>query len=503
MKRLSGRAVGAIVVLAVAGSLAGATDARAANYGNGRGFASGPSAFLAVDGTGDVFAAGTSGGQVVETSPDGQTQSVLAPVFDTISGLAADSSGDVFVSESSDNVVVEIQPDGTQLNIGSDLAGPAGLAVDAAGDVFIAETGSDRIVKVAPDGTQTTVASGVLASSGDNQIAANAAGDVFLPDNGVGSVEEISPNGATSFIANDLGGMRSVAVDVFGDVIVNTTDKDDADNLPESNTIIVAPDGTETDYFHMYYQDGDSAPPLGVAVDSRGDIFDGYRYGIDEIPVVSDSTSTDLQCDAPAPAGTARSCTVAVADTQNASHIPTGTVDLTASGQGAFSASSCILSNGACAIGYTPTVAGNGSQILTASYGGDTDDESSSGSTTLDITGATSATSESCTKPTAKQLTKVKNGKAITLTCTATTKGPKSTSRIPTGTESFSASPSTDNAEGFPTGSSCTLKKLSGGKASCSVQFETAAPDTYTVTANYGSDPYYFVSSGQATLSTE
>jgi hypothetical protein len=487
------RAIGGLLCLVLIAGMSAASDAGAASYGDPSNFAGAFNVdwapdWLAPDANGDVFVGptytnGTSYSattQVTEIAPDG-SQTVLAPVFNDGTGIAVDSAGDLFVADTGDNQVVEIAANGSESIVGSGLSAPEGLAVDSAGDLFVADTGNDRIVKISPDGSQTSLLSGVAIK----YLAADARGDVFFPSQD--GVTELSVNGTES-VAADLGyaPQGGVAVDSIGDVIANSN----------FVTTVVAPNGDQQ-VFNLTRRGTD-----GLAVDPAGNIFvgDNDEFGtadIRELPIVVDPTSTSVQCGSFAPAGTPQTCTVTVIDSQTSSNVPTGTVDLAANGQGAFSEPTCTLSNGACTATYTPAVVGTAAQTVTADYEGDIADQPSTGSTTLTVLGKTSVTTVNCAKPTAAQKKAVQHGKTISLGCTATVK-PSGSSKKPTGSVTFSANPATDKAEGFPAGSSCTLT----GAERCTVKFATAAADSYTITATYGSDAYFGSSAGETTVNT-
>jgi len=103
------------------------------------------------------------------------------------------------------------------------------------------------------------------------------------------------------------------------------------------------------------------------------------------------STSTTVSCNpASIQAGQTTTCSATVTDTAAGTpSAPTGDVSWKSSGSGSFSATTCTLSgtgaSASCSISYTPNA--SGSQVITASYGGDTIQPASTQPTTLVVTG--------------------------------------------------------------------------------------------------------------------
>ena len=112
------------------------------------------------------------------------------------------------------------------------------------------------------------------------------------------------------------------------------------------------------------------------------------------------TTTTAVQCSpASTTVDTATTCTATVTDTSPTPTIPGGTVSFTTNGSGTFAGSpagTCLLSGSgsfaSCQVGYTPSAVGSGTHAVTASYHGDSSHSSSSGLTSVTVSGRPAAT---------------------------------------------------------------------------------------------------------------
>ena len=110
--------------------------------------------------------------------------------------------------------------------------------------------------------------------------------------------------------------------------------------------------------------------------------------------------------------GSATDCEATV---QGSGPVPTGVVTWSRNGTGKFSKLTCSLSKAACSVKFTPTAAG--SVILTASYGGDSENVPSAGTYGLAATMATTNTAVTCTPKSAVA------GSSTVITCKAKVTG--------------------------------------------------------------------------------
>lgn len=175
------------------------------------------------------------------------------------------------------------------------------------------------------------------------------------------------------------------------------------------------------------------------------------------------------------------STTTCKANVSGIGSVPTGTVTWTSNPPGKFSPASCkLLSKGTCSVRFRSTAVG--SVVLAASYGGDSKNAASAGTSSLTVKPSSSKTTVIC-RPTSVAADSTK-----TIKCTATVRGYSPTGNVTwswTGTGTVS----------LPSGQTCTLTK-----GSCYVTFNGISSGTVTVKATYDGDADNTVSSGTAKL---
>jgi len=264
---------------------------------------------VALDSHGDLFVADNAD-RVVEyplsAGTYATTGTVVAGLASPIdaTGVALDAKGDLFVSDGTSNRVVEfpVASNGTYPATGVTVAGTGGqgsgatqlngptyLAVDSKGDLFVADTGNNRVQEFAWNASTasfavsgTTVAGTGGAGSGSSQLSApgplalDAGGDLFVADNGNHRIQEFAVNAATGTYsatgttAYTAAGIPvtfgQLAFDASGDLFLTWT-------YPQAEPVVeLTPDAATGTYLAISITPT-QVDPLGIAVDSSGDLF--------------------------------------------------------------------------------------------------------------------------------------------------------------------------------------------------------------------------------------
>ncbi len=237
-------------------------------------------------------------------------------------GIAVDSSGDLFIADADNSVVRElIRATSTVVTVAgngkagfkgdggpataAELNNPNTVAVDSAGDLFISDANNNRIREVATSGTITTIAgNGTAGFKGDGGSATAAeinsprgltvdsAGDVFFADNPNNRIREVEASGTITTVVGDgkagykgdggaataaeLDAPNTIVVDSAGDLFIGDANNNAVREVSGSSGDITTLAGTG-----KAGNSGDGGPatasklngPLGVAVDSAGDVF--------------------------------------------------------------------------------------------------------------------------------------------------------------------------------------------------------------------------------------
>src|SRR5207244_7531298 len=125
-----------------------------------------------------------------------------------------------------------------------------------------------------------------------------------------------------------------------------------------------------------------------ITASYTGDSTHSGSGGTFALTVTKRTSATSVSCSPGSVlVGSATTCTATVSDTDaGTKSTPTGTVTFGSSGAAAVSTSGCTLpgsgASASCSVTYTPTAAGAGTHPITATYGGDTTHNGSSGTPT-------------------------------------------------------------------------------------------------------------------------
>ncbi|MCP3912391.1 MAG: hypothetical protein GY713_15715 [Actinomycetia bacterium] len=245
---------------------------------------------VAVDGSGNVYVAGSSS-NAFKITPAGAMTEIIDSTGDgtgnpltTAVGVAVNGAGDVYVTGLSSHNAFEITPGGVITEIidvigdstgGGDLLdGPLGIAVDAAGNVYVAGETTDNAFKITPGGVITEIIDGTgdgLGSilDGPKGIAVDASGNVYVTGFASHNVFKITPGGVITEIIDSSSGLfrpRGIAVDASGNVVTGS----------ENDRVFkITPGGVITEIINF---NGDGTgnrldEPIGIAVDGAGNVY--------------------------------------------------------------------------------------------------------------------------------------------------------------------------------------------------------------------------------------
>ena len=252
-------------------------------------------------------------------------------------GVAVDGAGNLYIADTGNHRIRKVDATGTITTIAGtgerDFGGdggpavraalyfPSGVAVDGAGNLYIADTYNHRIRKVDATGTITTIAgTGERDFSGDEGpaveaelydpygVAVDSAGNLYIADTGNHRIRKVDATGTITTIAGtgergfsgdggpataaQLAPPLGVAVDSAGNLYIADTSNLRIRKVDATGTITTIAGTGERDF------SGDEGPattarltfPRGVAVDGAGGLYiaDTYNHRIRKV----DATGT-------------------------------------------------------------------------------------------------------------------------------------------------------------------------------------------------------------------
>jgi sugar lactone lactonase YvrE len=231
--------------------------------------------YLAVDGSGNLFAPTYNDGVINKISPQG-TITPFANLY--CWGTALDPAGNLYVVSNSgysgndSGYIYKYSPSGVRTLIAADSGTIFSIALDKSNNVYASNTGRNTIDKITPSGVVSTVASNLYAVTGlgvtsDGTIyAANFSvpvGTSYNEKNGV--VTKITPSGTVSTVTSFLyDGQNGIAVDANDNVYVTVFDQGNV----LGSVMRITPAGTATSLTSANIQS-----PCGIAVDHSGNLY--------------------------------------------------------------------------------------------------------------------------------------------------------------------------------------------------------------------------------------
>jgi phospholipase C len=232
-------------------------------------------AYLANEETDDIYAGPV--GFTVTKGTVGEAPaydaSIGQRVLDGPYGVAVDASGNVWAADTGHDAIAEFTPSGHLVKEigGGRLDHPEGIAIDSSGDIWVAAEGSDSVAEFSTDGRLLT--SFGTEGSGDGELdspdaVAVSGGTVYVADFGNSRIEEFTTSGTyTSSVS--VPTPTGVAVTSAGDIWVASASYTYGNGVYEyspSGARLLAAQSTQSGYGSF----GDTG---GIAIGADDDVY--------------------------------------------------------------------------------------------------------------------------------------------------------------------------------------------------------------------------------------
>ena len=427
---------------------------------------------VAVDAAGDVYIG--SGGQLLKETPNGSsyTQTVISTAFSYLISLAVDSTGNIYAADGGAGVLYkETLANGsyTQSTIASGLGNVNGVVVDASGTVYtVADGTSNQVLRYAPNGTggYLQIASvGSFARS--NGIALDGSGNVFVTDDGNGdSVAKIDVSdpqplafaptavGASSSASLALNNIGTLPLAFTGLAATGNFAVDSATSCATTAPLAAAQGCTLTADFlpnaATSFTGSLTVTDNSLNPAAANQVVTLSGTGLASTPVVTVNSFSAV-------AGSSPTLTATIV---YGGIPPTGTLSFIVGTAGTSVTASCTASNGtstctaAYPLGSTPV----GSNTITATFSGDSNYTSASGTGTLTVVpGSYVAPATPVATPAATQTVTLVFNTATTLNASLATAFQVVTQGAPNLDFTFVSGGSCAAGASYTAGSSCTV----------------------------------------------
>jgi len=154
---------------------------------------------VAIDKNGSALFTNSAG--VIARYAPGTEADILGSEFDRLMGICVANDGNIYAAESGAGAIVELKPDGSARRIAG-LNIPCGLCSDDNGNIYVSDEGDGTVKRLRPnEGTLEVLAKGLSRPQG----IAFADGSLYVLDRGSHSLVEIScSSGDQTSIADNL-----------------------------------------------------------------------------------------------------------------------------------------------------------------------------------------------------------------------------------------------------------------------------------------------------------
>jgi streptogramin lyase len=231
--------------------------------------------------------------------------------FGDLFGVAIDSSGNAYVADVLNHAIRKITPDGVVSTFaGSGSPGfangtgtaasfywPRGVAVDSVGNVYVADSVNNAIRKITAAGVVSTLAGGSWGFSNGNGttatfhtpygVAVDGNGNVFVADTENYAIRKITPVGVVSTVAGSgtagftdgtgttasFNQPMGVAVDSSGNIFVGDTYNHAIRKITPTGVVSTIAGSGSAGYVNGTGIAASFSYPGGIAVDGRGNVF--------------------------------------------------------------------------------------------------------------------------------------------------------------------------------------------------------------------------------------
>jgi len=257
---------------------------------------------IAIDGSGNAWAANNNGNSISKFSPTGTTISggggytgggLAAPY-----SIAIDSSGNAWIANIGANAISEFTNGGAPVTTpnaspftGGGLSQPLSIAIDGSGNAWEANSNGNSISEFTSSGTAVTIPNASPFTGGGlhapQAIAIDASGNAWAANNSMNSISKFTSSGtavsaptASPFTGGGLNGPQAIAFDGSGNAWVA--------NSSGSSLSKFSSTGTAISPVNTGYTGGGLGSPYSIAIDGSGNAWTA-NYGNNSVSNFSSS----------------------------------------------------------------------------------------------------------------------------------------------------------------------------------------------------------------------